>query len=208
MRKKIARADERLSDEPADADLLTRAHEAFPQAGITQVYATTELGEVFRVADGRPGFPAKWLGKPLIGGVTLNVRRDGELLVRASRDAAEVGTGDLVELQGDRYVFAGRRTDAIIVGGAKVFPKRVEEVIRGVSGVAEARVYGVPSSLTGELVAAEITLTPEAAGDGADLKTAVLTHCRDVLEPHSVPRVLEIVTRIATTAAGKTPRRG
>jgi len=199
-----------LGGEAADADLLTRAHEAFPQAGITQVYATTELGEVFRVADGRPGFPAKWLGKPLIGGVTLNVRRDGELLVRASRDAAEVGTGDLVELQGDRYVFAGRRTDAIIVGGAKVFPKRVEEVIRGVSGVAEARVYGVPSSLTGELVAAEITLTPDAAaaGDGADLKTAVLTHCRDVLEPHSVPRVLEIVTRIATTAAGKTPRRG
>ena len=201
-----------LGGEAADADLLTRAHEAFPQAGITQVYATTELGEVFRVADGQPGFPAKWLGRPLIGGVTLNVRRDGELLVRASRDAAEVGTGDLVELQADRYVFAGRRTDAIIVGGAKVFPKRVEEVIRGVSGVAEARVYGVPSSLTGELVAAEITLTPEAAdaaaGDGADLKAAVLTHCRDVLEPHSVPRVLEIVTRIATTAAGKTPRRG
>jgi acyl-CoA synthetase (AMP-forming)/AMP-acid ligase II len=116
-----------------------------------------------------------------------------------------------VELQGDRYVFAGRRTDAIIVGGAKVFPKRVEEVLREVSGVAEARVYGVPSSLTGELVAAEITLTPEAAaaaGDGADLKAAALAHCRGVLEPHSVPRVLEIVTRIATTAAGQTPRRG
>jgi len=29
-----------------------------------------------------------------------------------------------------------------------------------------------------------------------------------VLEPQSVPRVLEIVARIATTAAGKTPRRG
>ena len=89
MRKKIARADERLSDEPADADLLTRAHEAFPQAGITQVYATTELGEVFRVADGQPGFPAKWLGRPLIGGVTLNVRRDGELLVRAAAGASQ-----------------------------------------------------------------------------------------------------------------------
>ena len=198
-----------LGGEAADADLLTRAHAAFPQAGITQVYATTELGEVYRVADGQPGFPAKWLGKPLVGGVALNVRRDGELMVRASRYAAELATGDLVELQGNRYVFTGRRTDAIIVGGAKVFPKRVEEVIREVPGVTEVRVYGVPSSVTGELVAAEITLAPGAAdGDGADAKTAVLAHCREVLEPHSVPRVLEIVERIATTAAGKTPRRG
>ena len=201
-----------LGGEAADADLLARARAAFPQAGITQVYATTELGEVYRVADSKPGFPAKWLGRPLPGGLALNVRRDGELLVRTSRDAAEVGTGDLVELQGDRYVFAGRRTDAIIVGGAKVFPKRVEEVIRAVAGVAEARVYGVPSSVTGELVAAEITLTPEATaaagGDGVDLKAAVLAHCREVLEPHRVPRVLEIVARIATTAAGKTSRRG
>ena len=101
------------------------------------------------------------------------------------------------------------RYDAIIVGGAKVFPKRGEEVIREVPGVTEVRVYGVPSSVTGELVAAEITLAPGAAdGDGADAKTAVLAHCREVLEPHSVPRVLEIVERIATTAAGKTPRRG
>jgi acyl-CoA synthetase (AMP-forming)/AMP-acid ligase II len=208
-----------LGGEAADAELLARAHEAFPQAGIAQVYATTELGEVYRVADGLPGFPAKWIGKPLVGGVVVGVRRDGELMVRASRDAAEVGTGDLVELHGDRYVFAGRRTDAIIVGGAKVFPKRVEEVIREVPGVAEARVFGVPSSVTGELVAAEIMLTPElasspahpAAGtgssDGADIKTAVLAHCRDTLEPHAVPRLVEIVKKIITTAAGKTSRR-
>ncbi len=205
-----------LGGEAADADLLARAHEAFPQAGITQVYATTELGEVYRVADGLPGFPAAWLGTPLVGGVSLKGRRDGELMVRASRDAAEVGTGDLVELHGDRYVFAGRRTDAIIVGGAKVFPKRVEEVIREVPGVAEARVFGVPSSVTGELVAAEIMLAPEVAADaaakptdgtGGEIKAAVLAHCREALEPHAVPRLVEIVKKITTTPAGKTSRR-
>jgi acyl-CoA synthetase (AMP-forming)/AMP-acid ligase II len=31
--------------------------------------------------------------------------------------------------------------------------------------------------------------------------------CRESLEAHSVPRVLDIVKQIATTAAGKTPRR-
>ena len=198
-----------LGGEAADAALLERAHEVFPRATITQVYATTELGEVYRVADGKPGFPAAWIGTRLQSGATLMVRRDGELFVRVSRDAVDAGTGDLVERQDDRYVFTGRRTDAIIVGGAKVFPKRVEEVIREVPGVAEARVFGVPSSVTGELVAAEITLAPPADSDAvkAAMKSTVLSYCRQVLEAQSVPRMLEIVDTIATTTAGKTPRR-
>ncbi len=198
-----------LGGEAADGPLLQQATATFPKAKITQVYATTELGEVYRVADGRAGFPAAWLGKALPGGGRISIRRDGELLVRLSRDTAEVGTGDLVERRGDRYEFTGRRSDVIVVGGAKVYPKRVEEVIRGVPGVVEARIYGLPSPITGELVAGEIVLSdplPEGQSPEA-VRAAVLSACRDSLEPHSVPRVLDIVKQIATTPAGKTPRR-
>ena len=198
-----------LGGEAADAALLETATKTFPKVKITQVYATTELGEVYRVADGRPGFPVAWLGKALPGGARLSLRTDGELLVRLSRDTAEIGTGDLVERRGDRYEFTGRRSDVIVVGGAKVYPKRVEELIRSVPGIVEARVYGLPSAVTGELVAGEIVLadplpegqTPEA------VRAAVLTACRATLEPHSVPRILDLIKRIATTPAGKTPRR-
>jgi acyl-CoA synthetase (AMP-forming)/AMP-acid ligase II len=198
-----------LGGEAADGQLLEQAKAAFPAAKITHVYATTELGEVFRVTDGKPGFPATWLGKGLPGGVRLSTRRDGELLVQLSRDAAEVGTGDLVERRGDRYEFTGRRSDVIVVGGAKVFPKRVEELLRSVPGIAEARVYSQPSAITGELVAAEIVLTdplPESVSPES-IRAAALVKCRESLEPHGVPRILDIVKRIATTAAGKTPRR-
>lgn len=198
-----------LGGEAADAALLEQARTAFPAAKITQVYATTELGEVYRVADGRPGFPAAWIGKALPGGARISLRRDGELLVRLSRDTAEIGTGDLVERRGDRYEFTGRRSDVIVVGGAKVYPKRVEEMIRGVPGVVEARVYGLPSAVTGELVAGEIVLS-EPLPEGAtpeSVRAAVLKACRDTLEPHSVPRILDLVKQIATTPAGKTPRR-
>jgi acyl-coenzyme A synthetase/AMP-(fatty) acid ligase len=197
-----------LGGEAADAALLAEARAAFPQARITQVYATTELGEVFRVADGRPGFPAAWLGKTLPGGIRLSTRRDGELLVQLSRDTAVVGTGDLVEKRGDRYEFVGRRTDVIVVGGAKAFPARVEEVLRGVPGVAEARVRGLPSAITGELVAAEIVLAdplPPAASPES-VRAAALAACRAGLEPHAVPRLLDVVNKLSTTAAGKTPR--
>jgi acyl-CoA synthetase (AMP-forming)/AMP-acid ligase II len=198
-----------LGGEAADGRLLARAAEVFPKAKISQVYATTELGEVFRVADGLPGFPADWMGKALPGGVRLSTRRDGELLVQLSRDTAEVGTGDLVERRGDRFEFTGRRSDVIVVGGAKVLPKRVEEVLRGVEGVADARVYGLPSGITGELVAAEIVLAdPLPGGTAPDgVRAAALAACRTALEPHGVPRIVDIVKRIATTPAGKVPRR-
>jgi acyl-CoA synthetase (AMP-forming)/AMP-acid ligase II len=198
-----------LGGEAADAPLLEQTQKLFPSAKITQVYATTELGEVYRVADGRAGFPATWLGKALPGGARLSLRRDGELLVRLSRDTAEVGTGDLVERRGDRFEFTGRRSDVIVVGGAKVFPKRVEEVIRAVPGVVDARVYGLPSAITGELVAGEIVLA-DPLPDGSSpesIRAAALATCRGSLEPHSVPRILDIVSQIAMTAAGKTPRR-
>jgi acyl-CoA synthetase (AMP-forming)/AMP-acid ligase II len=198
-----------LGGEAADGLLLNQAQAAFPGVRISQVYATTELGEVFRVTDGKPGFPAEWIGRGLPGGVRLSTRRDGELLVQLARDAFEVPTGDLVERRGDRYEFTGRRSDVIIVGGAKVFPGRVEDVLRGVPGVVEARVYGLPSAITGELVAAEIVLAdPVPVGTSAEsIRASALAECRSRLEAHSVPRILDIVRKILTTPSGKTPRR-
>ena len=198
-----------LGGEAVDGPLLEQSRGVFPGAKITHVYATTELGEVFRVADGSPGFPATWLGRELPGGVRLSTRRDGELLVQLSRDTAEVATGDVVERRGDRFEFTGRRSDVIVVGGAKVFPKRVEEVLRGVTGVIEARVYGQPSAITGELVAAEIVLESPLTGglSPESIRASALASCRAALEQHSVPRILDIVSRIKTTASGKTSRR-
>ena len=196
-----------LGGEAADGPLLAHARAVFPEAKISHVYATTELGEVFRVSDGLPGFPANWLGRSLPGGARLATRRDGELIVQLSRDTADVATGDLVERRGDRYEFTGRRSDVIVVGGAKVQPRRVEEVLRGVAGIAEARAYGMPSAITGELVAAEIVLGEPAARSPEAIRADALAACRSGLEPHAVPRILDIVKKIATNAAGKVPRR-
>lgn len=198
-----------LGGEAADGLLLQQLEGSFPAARVSQVYATTELGEVFRVTDGLPGFPADWIGKTLPGGARLTVRRDGELLVQLSRDTAQVATGDVVERRGDRYEFTGRRSDVIVVGGAKVLPRRVEEVLRGVPGIADARVWGMPSAITGELVAGEIVLTdPLPAGATPEsVRALALATCRGACETPAVPRVLDIVRRIATTPAGKVPRR-
>jgi acyl-CoA synthetase (AMP-forming)/AMP-acid ligase II len=194
-----------LGGEAVDGSLLEQIKHTFPSARVTHIYATTELGEIFQVRDGLPGFPVRWMAKPLPGGARLSTRRDGELLVQLSRDTAEVATGDLVEQRGDRFEFVGRRSDVIVVGGAKVYPKRVEEVIRQVPGVVDARVHGVASPITGELVAVELVLAPEVLPD--QLRQAMLERCRSELEPHALPRVITFTDQIATTPAGKVPRR-
>jgi len=91
--------------------LLDELATVLPTASLVQIYATNELGEVFRVADGRSGFPAAWLGRSLPGGARLRLSRDGRLLVQLSRDTAEIETGDHVERSGDRCVFQARRRE-------------------------------------------------------------------------------------------------
>jgi acyl-coenzyme A synthetase/AMP-(fatty) acid ligase len=47
---------------------------------------------------------------------------------------------------------------------------------------------------------------PEAATPES-IRAAALAVCRSGLEPHGVPRILDIVKKIATNPAGKVPRR-
>jgi len=49
---------------------------------------------------------------------------------------------------------------------------------------------------------------PLPAGSSPEsIRALGLAACRSALEPHSVPRILDIVKTIATTAAGKILRR-
>ena len=70
-------------------------------------------------------------------------------------DRPWIATGDLIEQVGDRCYFAGRRTEILNVGGNKVHPLRVEQVVQQVPGVADVRVFGRPRPLVGQMVACE-----------------------------------------------------
>ena len=70
-----------LGGEAVPQDLLDELRNLFPEANVSQVYASTELGSITSVRDGRPGLPAASLHGP-----GSNVRvEDGELWVRARR---------------------------------------------------------------------------------------------------------------------------
>lgn len=206
-----------LGGEAASQDLLDRLHQTFPAARVTHVYATTELGRCFSVTDGQVGFPSRFLERPSREGVELRVA-EGELWVRSrnamigydrcSSISGDGGgwypTGDLVEQRGDRIVFLGRRSEVINVGGTKVLPGPIEALIREIPGVADVKVYGRRSSLTSELVAADLVLAP-----GADETTVQGELARSAvarLSPPQRPRIVRVVPRLETSDGLKVAR--
>lgn len=205
-----------LGGEAVDQPLLDRLTARFPGARVGHIYASTELGACFSVHDGRAGFPAAWLDDTTRAiGLTC---RDGELYVRSERGmqgylsnesaAAEDGwfaTGDHLAITGDRAVFVGRASERINVGGAKVYPGEVEDVLRQVPGVVAVRVSGISSSLAGQLVQAE--LVAESGADTRALRRTVLGYAREHLQPHMVPRRLVWVDTLEQNASGKLNRR-
>ncbi len=207
----------RLSGEIADQAVLDQLARAFPTAGLTHAYASTEAGVGFEVHDKREGFPASVLG-PQPGGREIRIV-DGSIRMRSPRAASRylggeglidgdgfIDTGDMVVEADDRFYFAGRRTGVINVGGQKVHPEEVEAVIMRDEAVRIAQVRGRSSPITGTLVVADIVLQP-GAGDPAAIKTRILAACRAALPPHKVPAMLRDVPDLAMAASGKLERR-
>ena len=207
-----------LGGEAADQRIIDLLASRFPHAAIRHIYASTEAGVGFSVSDRMAGFPATLLDRPPAG-VELRVRQaDGMLFLKPTcKDQEFVGrseplvgsdgwieTGDLVEQRGDRFHFLGRANGCINVGGQKVHPLSVEEVILGVPGVQAARVFGRRNSILGALVAAEVVV--ERGRDTNSVQAEILRACKASLARFQVPAVVSFVDQFQLSAAGKLQR--
>lgn len=168
--------------EPATQAVLDQARSMWPNAKVTHVYASTELGDLVACSDGFEGFDK-------LPGV---LSESGELII------GEFFTGDLWRYENGRFQFVGRNTDAINVGGAKVMPYEVEKIINDIPGVVECRVFGVSSALLGSIVCAEYR------GQQSSMELTVLL--RTLLPKYAVPRLIK-VEELKLTDAGKVGRR-
>ncbi len=207
-----------LGGETADDMILGELRSRFPNARITHIYASTEAGVGFSVTDGRAGFPAAYLNGELPGGVTLRVDEQGRLFVRKNitgghyiasdasitDDEGWIDTGDLVERRGDRWLFLGRSSGTINVGGQKVHPTEIERIIQSVEGVAMVAVRGRRNPIMGSLV--EALIVPAKGYDPVALDERVMAACMSGLDAYKVPASIKIVDEIPLTPAGKIVR--
>jgi acyl-CoA synthetase (AMP-forming)/AMP-acid ligase II len=198
-----------LGSEPVSAALLGQLQQIFPAARIVHVYATTEAGSCVSVSDMRPGLPIAVLQRDESAGVQFRIV-DGELYIRSAHGmrgyagAGEVAnrdedgwlaTGDLVRVEDERILFMGRRSETINVGGVKVHPVEVEDVICALPAVKLARVFGQPNPVTGHIVAVEVVRNDGYTDQEAEesIRQACL-----VLSRHARPRSINFVATMAT----------
>jgi acyl-CoA synthetase (AMP-forming)/AMP-acid ligase II len=192
-----------LGGEAVPGGLVERLSRLFPSARISQIYASTEFGSTVSVRDSEIGLPVSVLERGEDADVQMRIV-DGELQIRSrvgmvgyygedDADADWRPTGDLVELRDDRIIFVGRTSDIINVGGIKVHPLPVEEIIGKVADVALVRAYARANPVTGQIVAVDVV-----ARSGADterLGDEIRASC-DALPPAARPRRIRFVDEL------------
>lgn len=185
-----------LGGEPVDQAVLDQLRELFPDARISWIYASSELGASIVVHDGRAGFPVEWLGRSEEGRPVATVD-EGELVITSPHHGQGLGgavrTGDAVVEQDGRILITGRvDKDEINVGGQKVSAGVVRSVLQSHPGVAWAHVRGRKAPLVGTMVVADVVLA-----DGAAATTQDLTDwCRERLPEYGVPRRIKLLDAI------------
>lgn len=190
-----------LGGEPVDDAILGQLADAFPDARISWIYASSEAGAAIAVHDGRAGFPSAWLDRRTPDRPVISVR-DGELVLsspnRGSGVAAELRTGDRVEVVGDRVLITGRiASDELNVGGSKVSAAAVRQVLLDHPWVQWAAVLGRRAPLVGTVVAAEVVLSAaHTAATTAEVDKELGAHCRQHLPDYAVPRRIRVLEQI------------
>jgi acyl-CoA synthetase (AMP-forming)/AMP-acid ligase II len=172
---------------------LDRLKALFPDVKLQQTYGLTEVG-VLRSKSRDDG--SLWF---LIGGEGFQTKVVDDILWIKS-DYAMVGylnapspfdadgwfnTQDRVEVDGDYVKILGRTSDLINIGGQKVYPSEVEEVIIRLDNVEDVAVFAEKNALIGQIVVAQVVLsTPE---DPSDLRRRVRKACAEALASYKVP---------------------
>jgi long-chain acyl-CoA synthetase len=113
-------------------------------------------------------------------------------------------TGDAGMLDADGFLtVVDRLKDMIAVGGFKVFPSQVEDVLYRHAAVREALVIGIPDPYHGEMPKAFVTLNEgfEASGD------ALKEWLNPQLGKHERVAAVEVRRELPKTLVGKLSRK-
>jgi acyl-CoA synthetase (AMP-forming)/AMP-acid ligase II len=188
--------------EPMPLQTLRRLKDALPNVRFKQTYGLSELGilptrsksdDTLWMQLGDVGFQHKIIDD------VLWIKSDTAMLgyLNAPAPFDEEGffnTQDVVETDGNYIRVVGRRSEIINVGGEKVYPAEVENVLLQIPNVAEATVTGHPSHVTGMVVKATVQVVADESEQS--LRGRIREHCRHKLEPFKIPVIIDVSTAV------------
>jgi len=111
-------------------------------------------------------------------------------------------TGDLAKKDEDGFIFVVAREKEIIkVGGKRVSPKEIEEVILLVPEVVDCTIKGVYDDIQGEALKAYVVL--EGNIDEHDVRGKILRCCKEKLTFYKIPQFFEFNNELRLKSTGK-----
>lgn len=191
--------------EKFDEHTLSQLTSLFPNAKLTNVYASTEAGTLFASKGNEFVIKEEMKDKVCV--------RDGELLIHKTLLAQSASiqfdgdwyhTGDLIEVSCEEpltFRFISRKTEMINVGGYKVNPTEVEECLRECEGVKDAFVYAKANRIMGNLIMADVVRE-----SGAVTEKSIREQLQIKLQEFKIPRIIKFVEYLNVTRTGKIAR--
>ncbi|MBC8298461.1 MAG: AMP-binding protein [Pelagibacterales bacterium] len=191
-----------LGGEKSTKDLIENVEKMFPNAKITNIYASTEAGAVF--FSRKDIFYIKDELSQLVKIVNNEILLHKSLIGKGSMMIKDwYKTGDMVEVLSNNplsFKFFARKNEMINCGGHKVNPNEVEEKINCIPGVIDSNVFSKENSVIGNILMADVV--------GKDISEKYIRNILiKELQPFKIPRIINFVKMISKTKTGKTVRK-
>jgi len=112
-------------------------------------------------------------------------------------------TGDRGFIDKDNYLFLkGRIDDIINIGGEKVVPQEIEQVIKEIPGIDDVVAFGIKHEIFDQTIKVNVVKSKDSEID----KSKILSHCMKNLERFKIPSKIEFVKSLPKTEYGKVKR--
>ena len=187
--------------EPMPESTLKRFNQLFPDIKLLQTYGLSEVGilrskskssDSLWVKVGGEGFETR-----VVDGM-LEIKAKSAMLgyLNAPSPFTEDGwfkTGDAVEVDGEYIKILGRKSEIINVGGQKVYPQEVENVILEMDEVEEVTVYGEKNPIIGNIVCATVRLDKDK--DKKEIIYRIKQFCKEKIQNYKVPVKVTVIDK-------------
>lgn len=190
--------------EKLDEKLLLRIEQTFPNAKIKNIYASSEAGSLLASNDIGFSIPKRFEND-------IKISENNELMINKSLmgisdtlvlENGWYKTGDIVEwIDNKTFSFKNRKSDFINVGGYKVNPQEVEDLIKSVEGVYDVSIKGRKNSILGNVLVAYIILEKDI--DQPIIKKKIEGNLLQNLQDWKIPRIYKFVEEFDLTRTGK-----
>jgi fatty-acyl-CoA synthase len=217
-----------ISSAPARPDAKRAIMEMFPNAGLFELYGSTETGWATMLHPHEQFDKLGSVGRECVGSAPIKLldpdgeeAPDGEIgelyasnpyifdgywkLPEKTRNAFRgdyCTVGDMARRDSDGFIhLVDRKSNMIITGGENVYPSDVEAVISGHPSVHDVAVVGLPDNKWGERVHAVIVLREGASQDEPSLHK----WCNTRIAGYKRPRTFSFMRdeEMPRTATGK-----